>query len=124
MRRIWSCLLIAAMALPFALTGLVLTRFHLERERIIREACVQRFLPVEQNCCRGTCQLEKRLQEHGLGERQAPTPRIELRVEQAIVHALRAWVIVPEVYARGFAPERGDHLAAGHPSPIEPVPWG
>jgi hypothetical protein len=74
MRRTGSCLLILVMSLPLMLTAFVMVRFELERDRIIQEECVQRFKPVEQNCCKGQCHLEKQLRVTEDARADVPAP--------------------------------------------------
>lgn len=125
MRRAVTGLLILAMSLPFALTGFVLVRFELERERIIKEQCVQRFMPETQQTCHGKCHLKRQLRTDEAPQQQAPLPRLTLRVDPAVsVHVTLACVPVPVATERSFAPEAVGGPAAGHPSIADPVPWG
>ncbi|HEX2616735.1 MAG TPA: hypothetical protein VHL57_04280, partial [Flavobacteriales bacterium] len=89
MRRKLACLLIAAMGLPFVLIAVVLVRFHVERDRIIKEVCVQRAVPEARRTCHGQCHLKKQLEaEPDEGRDASLPPAIELRSEPAIVHDL------------------------------------
>lgn len=124
MRRTLAVLLVLAITLPMVITACVLIRFHMDRDRIIREVCVQRARPIEQNCCKGMCHLRKQLKEQD-GEERGPRslPRIELREEPAITDDTVDQVPVLPACARTFGPEAAFGFAAGYRSITEPVPW-
>lgn len=114
--------LITAMSLPFVFTGAVIIHFQLERDRIIRELCVQRSLPEGMRTCHGQCHLKKRLQAEAPQHVPAP-PRLELRIEPAIPFHARAEGSIREARTRSFEPERAVRMSAGYPFTAEPVPW-
>lgn len=117
--------LIAMMALPFVLTATIIVRFHLERDRIIREVCVQRAVPEAKRTCHGQCHLKKQLdEEKEAGPADAsPSLRVELRVEPAITHDARTWSIDPAASLRCYGPALSAPLPEGFLSLADPVPW-
>lgn len=124
MRRLLAYLLIIATSLPLLLTAFVLVRFQVERDRIIQERCVERFKPIEQNCCKGSCHLEKQLKEQeGLEQGVPVAPRLELRVEPAVVGEPGDFDMVLAAAERLFGGETVVTARAGHPSIADPVPW-
>lgn len=62
--------------------AIVVVEFHADRDRIVRELCVQRDVVGEMRTCHGECQLSKRLSAL---EREANAPfpmeRLESRFE-------------------------------------------
>ncbi len=123
MRRALASLLIAVISLPLIMTVFVFVHFHLDRERIIKEVCVERFKPVEENCCKGSCHLEKQLKEPE-GQEQGPKapPRFEVRVEPAIIvgqHSCDLFLLATD---RVFAIDRRAVVSVGYPAIDEPVP--
>lgn len=113
-----------ALLLGTFLPSLVVLRFQLHREEISRTKCVQRALPEERNCCKGSCHLKnelKKVERSAQGEHEGP--RIELRVEPAIALAHHFNKIVFLVAERSFAHEDRVNTNAGYPSITEPVPW-
>lgn len=118
-------LLILAMSLPLVVTALVLVRFELEQERIIKEKCVQRFMPQAERTCNGKCHLKEQLRTDEVPQQQAPMPRLALRIDPVVsIHATLTCVLVPVAAERAFAPEADDALAAGYAFIADPVPWG
>lgn len=125
MRRALAFFLIAATSLPLVLTGFVLVRFHLERDRIIKEKCVQRALPEKKQTCHGRCHLKKQLAAAESRQENTPTPpRFELRIEPAVVGHTNKLVNVPLGIARLFGPDGPVHVSVGYTATAEPVPWG
>jgi hypothetical protein len=53
----------------------IFLRFSLERDRIAKELCVKRSEP--DNCCQGSCQLEKALEEDSNQHQNKNTPEIK-----------------------------------------------
>ncbi len=123
-RSLIRCVLVVYMAMVLA-PAAVVTSFLLQRERITKEFCVQRFKPVEQNCCKGSCHLREQLNEPASPE-QAPgtSPRMEVRVEPAIIVGLRPVTFELAAVTRAFAPSARWCVRVGYPSISEPVPWG
>ncbi|MBP6574894.1 MAG: hypothetical protein KA230_10615 [Flavobacteriales bacterium] len=125
MRRALAFLLIAATSLPILLTGFVLVRFQVQRDRIIQERCVQRALPEAEQTCHGSCHLKKQLAAAEAQQANVPAPpRFELRIEPAVVGHPSVRIHVPEATARKFGPEGSVHLSYGYAATAEPVPWG
>ena len=125
MFRVLASLLIAAASLPFLMTAFVLVRFHVERERIIKEVCAQRSRPVEQNCCKGSCHLEKQLKDREGQKQSVPLPlRLELREEPAVAMNAREFRMVLAAAERLFGGDPVATARSGHPSIADPVPWG
>ncbi|MBS1583914.1 MAG: hypothetical protein JST66_17080 [Bacteroidetes bacterium] len=125
MQRMLAYGLIAVMALPFVLTATIIVRFHLERDRIIREVCVQRAVPEAKRTCHGQCHLKKQLdEEQDAGPTEAPSPlRVELRVEPAITHDTRPMAVGPTASLRCYGPALSAPLPEGFLSLADPVPW-
>ncbi len=124
MRRALAVLLITAMAMPMGLTAYVLVQFQLERDRIIKEVCVQRDRPLERNCCKGMCHLRKQLKAQE-GEEHGPRslPRIELREEPAVPVADRTVPLALRASERSFGPRPDPVFTPGFTRVAEPVPW-
>lgn len=123
--RVASVLLGCTLLFGAFLPSLVVLQFQLNREEIIRTRCVQRALPEESNCCKGSCHLKKelkRVERSTEGEQQGP--RIEVRVEPAIALANHFNDIVFLVAERSFAHEDRVSTDVGYPSITDPVPWG
>lgn len=124
MRRALASLLLLATSLPLVVTGFVLVRFQLERDRIIREVCVQRDRPIEKNCCKGSCQLEKQLKEQeGQEPGSSVPPRIELRVEPAVLCGPMRATLCLAASVRLFGGDPASPTRAGHPALADHVPW-
>lgn len=106
------------------LPSLVLLDFQWNRAEIIRDKCVQRSLPEEKNCCKGSCHLKKELEKvERSTEGEQHGPRIEVRAEPAIVLSLTAFKIVFTAAERTFEQEGRVNASIGYPSITEPVPW-
>jgi len=102
----------------------VVTVFLVQRDRIIKESCVERFKPVEQNCCKGSCHVRKQLKEQeGPQETPGSPSRIELRVEPAVVAAIGSGHLHIPSAAVCFGPAQDGSVLAGHAPVTEPVPW-
>lgn len=123
MRRTVAGFLVVAMALPFVLTATVLVRFHLERDRIIKELCVQRALPEAEQTCHGQCHLKKKLQVQEAPQDLPALPRLELRMEPAVNGHVGIPLSIPQARSRSFGPEEQYRMGAGYPSLSDPVPW-
>lgn len=61
--RAFAPLLILFWLLAYAAPSWVLVRFHMDRERIVLEECVQRGVSLENRTCFGQCHLVKELNE-------------------------------------------------------------
>lgn len=109
-------------ALMVAAPALVIAQFHLNRAEIIRTLCVERTKPVEKNCCKGSCQLTKRLEATQAEEPgQGAPPRIELVEVIAIVDGVPT-DIPTSAAARSLPALYGD-LPEGVNTVPDPVPW-
>lgn len=109
-------------ALIIAAPALVIAQFHLNRAEIIRTLCVERTKPVEKNCCKGSCQLTKRLEAatSDTSGSEAP-PRVELVEVIAIVDSSDSSIgHMPSVR---FFPSTEAHLEKGVHTVPDPVPW-
>lgn len=124
MRRTVAGFLVLAMALPFVLTAAVLIVFQLERDRIIKERCVQRALPAAEQTCHGQCHLKKRLQAQEAPQDVPAQPRLELRMEPAISGHAGIALSIPQARSRSFGPAAQFREGEGYPSLADPVPWG
>jgi hypothetical protein len=122
----YSTIIAAALGMVYALMiaapALVITRFHLDRAEIIRTLCVERMMPVEKNCCKGSCQLTKRLEAtRAESNGQEAPPRLELVEVIAIVDGA-AQGVPNSASARSFPILRGA-LQDGVNTVPDPVPW-
>ena len=124
MRRTVAGFLVVAMAMPFVLTATVLIRFHLERDRIIKELCVQRALPAAEQTCHGQCHLMKQLQAQEAPQDLPALPSLELRMEPAISSHAGISLSIPQARSRWYGPDVRYDRGAGYPSLADPVPWG
>lgn len=124
MRRTVAGFLVVAMAMPFVLTATVLIRFHLERDRIIKELCVQRALPAAEQTCHGQCHLMKQLQAQEAPQDLPALPSLELRMEPAISSHAGISLSIPQARSRWYGPDVRYGRGAGYPSLADPVPWG
>lgn len=61
--RAFAPLFILLWLLAYAAPSWVVVRFHMDRERIVLEECVQRGVPLEKRTCFGQCHLVKELNE-------------------------------------------------------------
>lgn len=114
--------LLGLYALFIAAPAMVLLQFHLGRTEIIRTLCVERFKPVEENRCKGSCQLAKRLEAAGAdSEEQGSAPQLR------IVELLALPTNGPILAGPGSSPRRfpgtESWLEAGVRAMPEPVPW-
>jgi hypothetical protein len=109
-------------ALIIAAPALVIAQFHLNRAEIIRTLCVERTKPVEMNCCKGSCQLTKRLEAatSDTSGSEAP-PRVELVEVIAIVD--RSDSSIGQMSSVRFFPPTEAHLEKGVRTVPDPVPW-
>ena len=104
------------------LPTMVLLHFHVKRAEIIATKCVERYKPVEQNCCKGSCHLKKQLEQADpvRNEPSAP-PRIETTPLVAVVPEAMASVVAnPE---QRYHPAVIPGLPEGHRPVLEHVPW-
>lgn len=123
-RKYRTVALVLAMAYGLMVTApaWVLLQFHLNRVEIIRTLCVERTKPLEKNCCKGSCQLTKRLNAATTepSGSEAP-PRLEWVEVIAIVDKSdSAFELVPTV---GSLPPAEAHLEKGVRTLPDPVPW-
>ena len=66
--------LVALWLMAYAAPSWVVVRFGLDRDRIIKEECVQRGVPLAERTCFGQCHLVKQLNDLEEKEQQgAPT---------------------------------------------------
>jgi|694.fasta_scaffold05036_9 hypothetical protein len=72
--RFTAPFLVALWFLAYAEPSWVVVRFGLDRDRIIKEECVQRGVPLAERTCFGQCHLVKQLNDLEEKEQQgAPT---------------------------------------------------
>jgi hypothetical protein len=120
------CIMALGLAMTYGLMvlapALVLVQFHLDRAEIIRTLCVERTKPVEKNCCKGSCQLTKRLEAatSDTSGSEAP-PRVELVEVIAIVD--RSDSSIGQMSSMRFFPLTEAHLEKGVRTVPDPVPW-
>jgi hypothetical protein len=114
--------LMVAYGLMLIAPDVVLIHFHLDRAEIIRTLCVERSKPLEKNCCKGSCQLTKRLDAASADTNggEAP-PRVELVEVIAIVDG-PAISFVPAVSWRTYPPVVACPEPGVRALP-DPVPW-
>ncbi len=61
--RAFAPTLILLWLLAYAAPSWVVVRFHMDRERIVLEECVQRGVPLKERTCFGQCHLVKKLND-------------------------------------------------------------
>lgn len=118
-------LLLFLFAATVAAPAFVMVDFLLERDRIIKELCVQRTVPEMKRTCHGQCHLAKQLKETAPAEEELPVPptiRFELQFAGAYTAAT---VHAPQADLRPGHPEdRSYTVLSGFPTCPEGVPWG
>lgn len=70
LNRVYSLILILALAAPFIFKNVVLVSFYIHQDYIASELCVEK--DVEGSCCKGSCVLQKELQKTDAGKDQLP----------------------------------------------------
>lgn len=114
--------LVLALLFGLFLPSLVVLEFHMNRAEIIRTKCVQRALPEERNCCKGSCHLKKELKKVEASTEDEPqAPRIE---------SVELLATLPSVCAIGIRPvmERTypgviAQASSGHCPAVDHIPW-
>ena len=117
-------LLLFLFAATVAAPAFVMVDFLLERDRIIKELCVQRAVPELERTCHGQCHLAKQLKETAPEKEELPVPptiRFEVQFAGAYTAAL---VPVPQADLRsGYPVDRSYAVLSGYPTGPEGVPW-
>jgi len=115
-------MLMLLVGLGLFLPSLVLLHFHMKRAEIIVTKCVERFKPVEQNCCKGSCHLKKQLEQADTDTNESSVPP---RIETTALVAVVPVAVVPVVAgaAHLYHPAVIPGLPEGHRSVLEHVPW-
>ena len=97
----------------------VLVDFQLDRERIIRELCVQRDLLPEMQSCKGNCVLSKKLKA---AEQGADHPMDLTLFEYSATTGLASPIETDLPIMRSFGIACFEELT-GYPSAEDVVPW-
>jgi len=118
-------LLLFLFAATVATPAVVMVDFLLERDRIIKELCVQRAVPEMERTCHGQCHLAKQLKEIAPAKEELPVPpTIRFEVQFAGAHTA-ATVHAPQAQLRpGYPLDRSYAVLSGFPTCTEGVPWG
>jgi hypothetical protein len=112
-------------AATVAAPAVVMVDFLLERDRIIKELCVQRAVPEMERTCHGQCHLAKQLKETAPTKGELPVPpTIRFEVQFAGAYTA-ATVDAPRTDLRPSHPvDRTYAVLSGYPTCPEGVPWG
>ena len=118
-------LLLFLFAATVAAPAVVMVDFLLERDRIIKELCVQRTVPEMERTCHGQCHLAKQLKETSGTREDAPLPpTIRFEVQFASERP-QLDVSAPQVDVQRQHPQAGSMaLLVGHTTCPEGVPRG
>lgn len=103
--------------------AIVFVNFFLQRDSIIKELCVERAKPLEQNCCKGSCHLKKELKKAG-GE-QDPSPNTPPRTRTVEIIALLPEPVpttCPGCNIMDF-PTGTHRQLTGYRATLDHVPW-
>jgi hypothetical protein len=121
-KRCAGAVIAGAVVWAIVLPSLVLLNFHLHRAEIVRNKCVERYKPVEQNTCKGACHLKKQLARAADPvQKERPAPRVEpLQIEALPPNDLRVGASSP--FERAYPAVTGA-LRKGHPVAPDHVPW-
>lgn len=84
MRFTAHVLLLALLASVFA-PAIIVGDFIVERDRIVRELCVQRLVPEEMRTCHGNCYLSKTLRKVDQQERTLPDELRSMRLPEVVI---------------------------------------
>lgn len=108
MKRLFAIWLLGVMLLQSTGNCWIIAAFYLNRNRIAKELCVNRFesIPV----CRGACYLEKKLNENGAKQERSP----ELKNKEITLFCML--VMKPDISLKC----REHHLQHGYISPYHP----
>lgn len=117
-----SATLVLALLFGLLLPSAILLHFQVNRTEITRTRCVERFKPIEKNCCKGSCHLRKELKKAAPeGSKDPSAPRIET-LELVALPPSKAVALVPRVAELRF-PEVRVALHRGHRDAVDHVPW-
>ncbi|MBL8003425.1 MAG: hypothetical protein JNL05_15835 [Flavobacteriales bacterium] len=110
--------------LAYGAPSWVLLRFELDRDRIVREECVQRGVPLEERTCFGQCHLVAELNDLKDKEAGQGAPQLASKWEpEAPAKDDHSEFLSNESVAPNMAPMRAEGLLSGHPRVAEGVPW-
>ena len=118
-------LLLFLFAATVAAPAVVMVDFLVERERIVRELCVQRAVPEMERTCHGQCHLTRQLKETRPKQEEMPAPptiRFEVQFAGALSAAL--WPVPRADLRPSYPVDRAYAVLPGHPTGPEGVPWG
>lgn len=117
-----SLLLVSVVIFGISLPSAILLHFQLNRAEITRTRCVERFKPVEKNCCKGSCHLKKELRkassEPGNDQRAPGVESLELI---ALLPKESAAPVAPSSMRR--YPEKRGAECHGFRANVDHVPW-
>lgn len=118
-------LLLFLFAATVATPAVVMVDFLLERDRIIKELCVQRAVPEMERTCHGQCHLAKQLKETAPKKEELPVPPT-IRFEVQFAGVYTAFTVdAPRTDLRSIHPvDRSYAVLSGFPTCPEGVPWG
>jgi hypothetical protein len=119
----WTGVIMLSLFMGLMLAPLaVLLEFHVHRDSIERELCVQRDVMESMRTCHGECQLAKRFKAlEQESEAEFPTERIEVRLEPRVPISEEAAVLFQDVTERLFATIEENELVGTDPV-LEHVP--
>lgn len=119
MKRLLAILFLLSLIIAeFGATGVWL-KFHVEREQIIKELCIERDLLPEMQTCKGNCYLSKQLKKATHGpDHPADFTIFDYTAELIFEEELCIFDHVIRQYGQDvFLP------LSGHSICEEPVPW-
>lgn len=117
--------LIALWLLAYAAPSWVLVRFELDRDRIVREDCIQRGVPLAERTCFGQCHLVKELNDLKEKDAEQGAPSTSVKWEPEALAQVEVKTNVPFHAGSAYAGPLGIMpVLDGHVSGPEGVPWG
>lgn len=119
MRTVISISLLLVLVLAEMGASLVLLDFHLDRERIIAELCVEKDMLPEMQTCKGQCQLSKMLKQVTEGP-DSPTDLELFEYAGDLLVEAQGVEVQPIVILHT---DRLQHERTGFLRGSEPVPW-
>ncbi|MBS1580825.1 MAG: hypothetical protein JST66_01360 [Bacteroidetes bacterium] len=117
-------LLFVTYLMSVCLPAAILVNFLAQRDRIVREVCVQRMVPEGRRTCHGQCHLARQLKE-AQGDKDEGTRALPmLRFEQEFVEALMDFAMSVPAGLPAIGPLAWNAgLLAGYPASPRVVPW-
>jgi hypothetical protein len=123
--RVSAPLLVALWLMAYAAPSWVVLRFELDRDRIVREDCVQRGVPLAERTCFGQCHLVKELNDLKDQDPQQGEPTSSAKWDPEALPLVDTQCSIPlGDHRSGPRPLISMRVLDGHPLALEGVPWG